>query len=157
MQFCICTWDLQLPCHVRSCFLLTHHIWLSEKRTAVFSETIKSCDGVSLGWWLGKVSGQKKMGKKLMTWDKWNSHLSPTCLKSLELSIIPGRTFRRIATASASRRALLWERHQPPPLPWWKFMSWYSFACWPFVQFHDKIDKHPRWKGVDIDFLVYIY
>ena len=28
-----------------------------------FSETIKSCDGVSLGWWLGKVSGQKKMGK----------------------------------------------------------------------------------------------
>ena len=22
-----------------------------------------------------------------MTWDKWNSHLSPTCLKSLELSI----------------------------------------------------------------------
>lgn len=69
--------------------------------------------------------------------------------------LIPGRTFRRIAAASASRRALLWERHQRPPLPWRKIMSWYSFACWPFVQFHDKIDKHPRWKGVEIHFLVY--
>ena len=60
MQFRICTWDLQLPCHVRSCFLLTHHIWLSEKRTAVFSETIKSCDGVSLGW---ESFWSKKNGK----------------------------------------------------------------------------------------------
>ena len=66
MQFCICTWDLQLPCHVRSCFLLTHHIWLSEKRRKTDGRFFRDYQTL---WWraFGLMTWEnfllKKMGK----------------------------------------------------------------------------------------------